>query len=251
MKKISAEKQKLVQTLRKNGLSHRDIAQQLKISLGTTFHYGKTVRLTSQQHQKLMLRTYAKGIGLYTPTERKRISTKGGLLSRKNYISPHSKEKLIELIQQFAQAKERIPTKREFVNYYRPILLYFGTWNKAIEEAGFSPNPVLFAKKYIATDGHKCDSLAEKIIDDWLYARKIQHTRNVRYANTRYTADFVVKKSFIEFFGLRGQLRSYDSHMKKKLKIIKENNIKLISIYPEDLFPTSKLDEVLKKSKLL
>lgn len=193
-----------------------------------------------------MLRTYAKGIGLFSSEKRKRISAKGGFLSRKKYISPYSKVKLIKLIQQFAKTTERIPTKREFVNYYRPVLFYFGTWNKAIIEAGFTPNPVLFAKKYIAKDGHKCDSLAEKIIDDWLCTRKIPHSRNVRYANTRYTADFVVKKIFIEFFGLQGQLKSYDDHMKKKLKIIKENNIKLIPLYPDDLFPKSRLDVILK-----
>ena len=49
----------------------------------------------------------------------------------------------------------------------------FGSWNNAVEAAGFKPNPVLFAEKHTADDGHHCDSLAEKIIDDWLNSQKI------------------------------------------------------------------------------
>ena len=224
MEKISAQKQSLVQSLRRKGLSHRDISQ----------------------HQKLILRSYKKSIGKFSLDEKRRISSKGGIQTHKNYIPTYSKKKLIDLIQKFVQITERIPTKREFVKYYVPVLKVFKTWNNAIKVAGFSPNPVLFAKKYIARDGHKCDSLAEKIIDDWLYARKISHLKNVRYINSRYTADFVVDNTYIEFFGLQGQLKSYDALMKKKLKLINDNNFTLISLYHEDIFPTVKLKEKLK-----
>jgi hypothetical protein len=39
-------------------------------------------------------------------------------------------------------------------------------------------------KKYIAKDGHKCDSFAEKIIDDWLYSNNVEHQRNIPYPNS-------------------------------------------------------------------
>ncbi len=80
--------------------------------------------------------------------------------------------KIINEIKKFYKNNGRIPTKKE-VNYYKAARLRFGTWNKAIEATGFEPNPVLFAKKHIANDGHKCNSLAEKIIDDWLYTKKL------------------------------------------------------------------------------
>ena len=131
-------------------------------------------------------------------------------------------------------------------HHYKATRLRFGTWNKAIKAAGFKPHQVLFAKKYIANDGHKCDSLAEKIIDDWLTARKIPHQKNVFYPNSKYTTDFKVRGTFIEFFGLQGELRIYDQYMRKKLRLIRNNNLSLISIYPKDLFPKSKLDYVLK-----
>ena len=104
---------------------------------------------------------------------------------------------------------------------------------------------MLFAKKYIANDGHKCDSLSEKIIDDWFTARKIQHECHVRYFGTRYSADFRVHNIYVEFFGLQGQLKSYDKLMKKKMDLIRTRHAKLISIYPTDLFPKSKLDDIL------
>jgi len=155
-----------------------------------------------------------------------------------------SENQIIKEIKEFYQNNGRIPLKREF-HHYVATRLRFGTWNKAIKAAGFKPHQVLFAKKYIANDGHKCDSLAEKIIDDWLTAKKIPHQKNVFYPNSKYTTDFKVRDTFIEFFGLHGELRIYDQYMRKKLRLIQNNNLKLISIYPKDLFPKPKLDYLL------
>lgn len=157
---------------------------------------------------------------------------------------PLPKEKIIEEIQQFYNQQGRIPFKKEYF-HWKAARTRFGTWNKAIEASGFDPNPVKFAKKYIATDGHKCDSLSEKIIDDWLFKQKIPHEINARYFNTKFTADFKVKDIFIEFFGLHKELKRYDQLMKIKLKIIKKNNLKLIAIYPKDIFPKLRLNEIL------
>lgn len=112
-------------------------------------------------------------------------------------------------------------------------------------KAGLVPNPVKFANKFIANDGHKCDSLAEKIIDDWLNARHIHHEIHVRYQGTRFTSDFKIGNTFVEFFGLKGQLKKYNELMDQKLQLIREKKLKLIPIYPEDLFPPSKLDNIL------
>lgn len=156
-----------------------------------------------------------------------------------------AKEKIIKEIKEFHKKNGRIPLKREY-RHYVASRLRFGTWNKAVKAAGFEPNPVKFAKKYIANDGHRCDSLTEKIIDDWLFARKIQHQINVPYpGNKSFTADFVVGDNWIEFFGLNGELAVYDRLKEKKLQMIKDFNLHLIAIYPQDLFPKSKLDKIL------
>lgn len=156
-----------------------------------------------------------------------------------------AKEQIINEIKEFYKSNGRIPLKREYF-HYSASRLRFGTWNKAIKVAGFKPNPVMFAKKYIANDGHRCDSLAEKIIDDWLTARKIKHKVNVPYPeNKSLTADFVVSGKWIEFFGLDGELRSYDQLKKRKLKLARKHSLHLIPIYPKDLFPKCQLDQVL------
>jgi len=155
-----------------------------------------------------------------------------------------SEKKIIKEIKEFYKNNGRIPVKRES-HHYKATRLRFGTWNKAIKKAGFYPNPVLFAKKHFANDGHKCDSLSEKIIDDWLTARKIPHQKNIFYPNSKCTADFKVNEIFIEFFGLYGDLKKYDKQVQKKISLAKNNHLKLISLYPKDLFPKSRLNYVL------
>lgn len=123
----------------------------------------------------------------------------------------------------------------------------FGTWNKAIEAAGFKPNPVMFANRYLAKDGHWCDSLAEKIVDEWFYSKGISHERSVPYPHEfkKMTCDFVVGKYFIEFFGLYGDHRSYTKMVYKKRRLSKKYKLRLIELKPTDIFPRNKLDQVL------
>ncbi len=156
------------------------------------------------------------------------------------------KEKIIEEIQKFYRQNGRIPLKREYY-HYKAARTRFGTWNKAIETSGFDPNPVKFAMKCIANDGHKCDSLAEKIIDDWLYIRNIPHETKVPYNKNGMTADFRINGIFVEFFGLQGELEKYDKLIGEKEKYGKENGMKIIKIYPRDLFPKNNLEEVLRQ----
>lgn len=144
---------------------------------------------------------------------------------------------LLDQIKNFVNKNERIPYKYE-IPHYHAFRGRFGTWNKAIEAAGFKPNPVMFAKKYIAKDGDKCDSLAEKIIDDFLSRRNIKHTRNFSYpGNQGFTVDFKVGENWIEFFGLSGELKRYDELKDRKLKLARRYNLKIIEIYPKDIFP--------------
>lgn len=158
-----------------------------------------------------------------------------------------SKKEILKLIVDFYKKKRRIPLKREFSHYHAASGRY-GTWNNAIKAAGFEPNPVMFAKKYIANDGHKCDSLAEKIIDDWLYARKIPHDINVSYPGSGgLTADFKVADYWIEFFGLSGEHKRYDELKEEKMKIAEKRKLKLIEIYPNHLFPKNKLSQTLSE----
>jgi hypothetical protein len=173
-------------------------------------------------------------------------------LCRSKVVNPRKKSEdekqkgILKKIKIFYVSEGRIPTKKEKPGLARRAQAVFGTWNKAIESAGFEPNPVMFAKKYIAKDGHKCDSFAEKIIDDWLYFNKIEHQRNIPYPNSSYTADFLVKRKFVEFLGLNGEIEQYDKNTKLKEKLAEKHKLKLIKIFPKDLFPRNRLSEIIK-----
>ncbi|OGH07588.1 MAG: hypothetical protein A2W22_00960 [Candidatus Levybacteria bacterium RBG_16_35_11] len=158
-----------------------------------------------------------------------------------------NKEYIVKEIKSFFKKTGRIPLKREFYSY-SAARNHFTNWSNAIKAAGFEPNTVTFAKKWIANDGHECDSLSEKIIDDWLYARAVEHKRSVVYpSNHKLTVDFLIGDYWVEFFGLYKQHKRYDRLRKEKLKIAKANKIALIGIYPKDLFPINKLDKVLAR----
>lgn len=179
------------------------------------------------------------------PRDQRYCSQSHGAFSRKRTPESLKKEVLGKIIK-FHKLNGRIPVKKEMYGPYSKARDVFGTWNKAIEAAGFKANPVMFSKKYTARDGHACDSLAEKIIDEWLYSKGISHQRSVSYPEfKKMTCDFVVGKFFIEFFGLAGELREYDRLVKLKRKLAKKYKLKLVEIKPVHLFPKNKLDQVL------
>ncbi|KKT51031.1 MAG: hypothetical protein UW44_C0018G0001, partial [Candidatus Collierbacteria bacterium GW2011_GWB2_44_22] len=109
----------------------------------------------------------------------------------KKGLSSYTKEGLMQIIQKFQLDNGRIPTKAELGHLNRPARNNFGTWNNLIKIAGLTPNEVIFSKKYIANDGHRCDSLSEKIVDDWLFARNIKHQVHIKYPwHNGMSADF-------------------------------------------------------------
>jgi len=154
----------------------------------------------------------------------------------------------IARIRKFYKSYKRIPVKREMYGLYRTARIAFGSWNKAVEASGFDPNPVLFAKRFVANDGHACDSFAEKVIDDWLLENNVLHERHYPYSNPRFTADFKIgDNTFVEYFGLAGVQRSYDEIILKKRAMSDKSGIRLIELYPKDIYPTSKLKNILDR----
>ena len=157
------------------------------------------------------------------------------------------KNQVIGVIKEFVHKNHRIPFKRELYKHYRAARRGFGTWNKAIKSAGYNPNPIRFATKYVANDGHRCDSLSEKIIDDWLYSQNITHRVKVPYPwDNGMTADFKIGDYWIELFGLSGQLSSYDLLKEKKITLIESYKLKFIYLKPQDVYSTTILYSKLK-----
>lgn len=159
------------------------------------------------------------------------------------------KKLIINKIKDFYYLKKRIPFKNEMWGIYKSARRLFGSWNEAIRACGYHPNPVKFACKYIAEDGHKCDSMAEKTIDDWLFTQHIEHEVKIPYHFHGMSADFKIKDTFIEFFGLRGQIKSYDRLIRIKEKLWETRHLKIIKIFPENLYPKNQLRKILMEFK--
>lgn len=230
--------------LRKMGFTHREIVKKLSISLGSADLWTHGIVLTEIQKRDIQKRRHQHEL-----TEKEKEILRNRLRAYRLKVA-YKDADLITKIQEFYKRKGRIPLKREF-NSLRVFRSHFGSWNNAIKAAGFEPNPVLFSKKFISKDGHKCDSFAEKIIDDWLYARRVPHERNIPYANTKMTADFSLgSNTLMEFFGLAGVQKKYDELLERKRKVCRERNTRLIEIYPSDLFSKSRLSQLVKHELL-
>ena len=229
--------------LRKKSFTHREIAKKLNISIGSAYLWTDGITLSEEHKRKIQKRRDAK---VFTKEYREQLSK----IAKNRLIHPaekYTEAMLLEKIKSFYERFGRMPLKREF-NMHREYKKRFGSWNAAIRKAGFQPNPELFAHKFIAHDGHKCDSFTEKIIDDWLYNRKIPHKRHVPYKGvTRMTADFHIKPNiFLEFFGLAGEQKAYDKIIIKKRQLAQAQKMKLLELYPQDIYPVNKLKKILK-----
>lgn len=231
--------------LRKQGWTHREIVRKLGVSLGMVWPWTKEIILTSEQKKAIEERK-----NKYVWTVERRAAR--ARLARKNlalyWKKPYSKRELINKIRRFYLRNGRIPLKREF-NMYREYQQRFGGWNKAIQLAGFTANPVIFSMKYIARDGHTCDSYAEKIIDDWLFEHQISHIKNYLYEGTKMTADFAIGDIRLEYFGLAGESKLYDRTIQNKREFCKKENLRLIEVYPSDLF-SNRLSKTISLGKL-
>ena len=162
------------------------------------------------------------------------------------HLNDKNKMRVITGIRDFFKKFDRIPLKNELPALCSRGRHGFGSWNKAVTAAGFIPNKVIFSKKFTALDGHRCDSLSEKIVDDWLFTQNITHEVHARYPwKNGMSADFKVRDYWIEMFGLCGQLKKYDYLMATKLEKIKEYKLNLISLYLSDIFPTNHLESKL------
>ena len=174
----------------------------------------------------------------------------------KNKAQPRpSLQGLIKIIRTKTQELGRVPTRRELKNINDSCRKLFGSWNNAVLAAGFTPNRSHDNRMYKranakAIDGHLCDSVSELIIDNWLTKNKIPHERNMPYPKTNHKADWGINLKgqviFVEYFGLANDSSRYDRSIKKKKDICRKYKIKLIGIYPKDLYPKEFLEDNLK-----
>ncbi len=164
----------------------------------------------------------------------------------------YTKEEIVLTIKKATKELGRPPAKRELKHISDKCVGMFGSWNNAIIAAGLEPhrsddNRMYRRTRTKAHDGHTCDSVSEAVIDNWLAEHNISHARDAQYPTTKHRADWSIKngKVFIEYFGLAKDSPRYDREVRVKKNLCKKNGIKLVEIYPSDLYPKVSLENKL------
>jgi len=131
----------------------------------------------------------------------------------------------------------------------------FDSWFKELVEAGVLKDNVLVTArgvKCIARSGNECNSLDEQFIDNWLFnngfvtIKEPVYPKHTLYnASGRRRADWLVNGYYIEYFGLAGDDK-YDKKIFEKINLVRELDLKLIALFPEDL---NSLDKKMIKLK--
>lgn len=161
----------------------------------------------------------------------------------------YSREEVLNKIKILAVKLGRTPTQRE-CSQRDSGRKYFGSWNNAILAAGLRPyrskSQRMFKRtQTYARDGHFCYSVSELLIDNWLTDHAIDHQKEFPYPGSRYVADWSVDNNqiFVEYFGLANDVQDYDITIGKKKIICQKYGIKLIGIYPKDIYPLKNLEK--------
>jgi hypothetical protein len=114
----------------------------------------------------------------------------------------------------------------------------FGSLFAALVAAGVFPEGskrMVLGTMILANDGDLCLSMAEKEIDDFLFAEGIEHKKEVNYPDSGYRTDWELfgsgTRTFVEYFGLMSKT-TYADKAKLKAAIASAHGIELIALYP-------------------
>lgn len=158
----------------------------------------------------------------------------------------YKKDELIGMLKNMAEKLGHTPSVFELEGVsVNPFVKNFGTYSKACEQAGLSPNmsdrngnvlSVIYSK-----NGDRCFSLSEVFITNFFIDNKIPYKKEVFYKelsdDKRFgdmVLDWLVKeKIIVEYFGLKD--KEYIKKSNLKVFLCKENKLKIISLYYKDL----------------
>lgn len=181
-------------------------------------------------------------------------SRKCGFISQFS-SAPYTKDDLINKILEISKETGRTPQKRDCGGKLESAAIkFFGAWNKAMVACNLKPNSSKYQKiRLKCLDGHISDSISEKIIDDWFYKNNIKHEKNKKYPNSNFNCDFYFTDYdlWVEYFGLfGGEIEEYDKTIIEKEKIAVDNGLKLVEIFPDDLYKDTNISYAEKLMKI-
>jgi hypothetical protein len=164
-----------------------------------------------------------------------------------------TKESIIEHILLFYKNNNRIPQIRDWeYNFKYPnhvtVKKYFGTWNKAIEAAGFTPNnDDGFGIRIKAKDGYLYRSHYETtFVNKFLYSQ-YNYSIEPKYPEPYYKFyDWYIPELNL-YIELDGDLRP--EVMKEKIRINSKLGRKLLVVKDKDINKFDTLTELVRKEK--
>ncbi len=188
----------------------------------------------------------------------------------------HDESNDLELLKNYANAINTVPTKETMRNVmstpceirpafdawvrlpsYKYYISKYGDFRVPLIRVGLLYEKVLSGKFgcfCMAKDGHKCRSLAELKIDNFMRDNNIEHEIEPLYPyheiynkNKKKRADWKVGNIYIEYWGLEEQ-ESYANNMRSKIKLAEELGFIIVGITPSDLV---NLESIFENASLL
>jgi hypothetical protein len=162
------------------------------------------------------------------------------------------KVELINQINKFVSEHGHIPSSRDF-NFYTKntefctttFQKYFGSWNAAIEEAGYTPNIQNgYGVDTKALDGHMYRSRAEAYFANTYLYNKYEYIIEPKYLKPfqYWNYDWYIKELNL-YIELDGEIRP--ERIKQKKLLNKQLNINCAFIYTKDIYGRKNLLEML------
>lgn len=143
----------------------------------------------------------------------------------------------------------------------------FGSFLNAVEKAGvpIESSPKVIGSRVIALDKHRCDSIEEGVLDNYLYKNNIKHEVHKKYPYHKYLnkyglkCDFYIpdKDLYIEYAGLADSsatknkwkkmiLSKYYKKLELKQSLANILNLKLLIVYKKDISDISHIIQTIK-----
>lgn len=156
-------------------------------------YYKNTSKIpTSRDFQKLSGYPGATTVQRYFGNWNKAIEEAGLISNTPTYATSYTKEYIINSIQEYYKNNKVVPSYRDFQNNKdypnsSTIKNYFGSWNNAIQAAGFQTNVAdSYGIPTYGLDGHLYRSRAEaKFCDKFLYL-KYNYEIETKYPDPYY-----------------------------------------------------------------
>jgi hypothetical protein len=154
----------------------------------------------------------------------------------------YSNTNLINVIKEFVNIHNRIPAARDFKGTkpnYSNFETVFGTWNNAIEAAGFEPNIQNgYGIDTFGLDGHLYRSRAEAYFADNFLYDKYTYVIEPKYPNGVWMYDWYIKDLDL-YIELDGGLRP--ERIAEKIEMNKQLHRKCLVIPISEIYRTSLL----------